>query len=45
MYIIIFQPGSDGVVVPNDCGRIELSISFYSQHGTLKVSFFQFVHW
>lgn len=32
-----FKDGEDGFIVANNCGRIELSLSFYSQHGTLKV--------
>ena len=34
---IIFQEGEDGFIVAHNCGKIELSLAFYSQHGTLKV--------
>ena len=36
-YISSYQDGEDGIIVANDCGKIELSLAFYSQHGTLKV--------
>ena len=31
------QEGEDGYIVANSCGKIQLSLAFYSQHGTLKV--------
>ena len=33
----LFQDGSHGFITANDCGKIEISLAFYSQHGTLKV--------
>ena len=33
----IFQEGDHGFISANDCGKIEISLAFYSQHGTLKV--------
>merc|ERR1719350_1743805 len=32
-----FKDGEDGFIVAHNCGKIELSLAFYSQHGTLKV--------
>jgi len=32
-----FKDGEDGFIMANNCGRIQLSLAFYSQHGTLKV--------
>ena len=31
------KDGEDGIIVASNCGKIELSLAFYSQHGTLKV--------
>ncbi len=35
--VYIFQNGETGLLVSSESGRLELSLSFYSQHGTLKV--------
>ena len=32
-----WQDGEDGLIVAHNCGKVELSLAFYSQHGTLKV--------
>ena len=31
------EEGEDGFVMASNCGKIQLSLAFYSQHGTLKV--------
>ena len=31
------KDGEDGFAVANHCGKVKLSLGFYSQHGTLKV--------
>lgn len=32
------KDGEDGFAVANQCGKVKLSLGFYSQHGTLKVT-------
>ena len=34
----LLQDGEDGFAVANHCGKVKLSLGFYSQHGTLKVT-------